>query len=76
MEKDFFSEENLRKMAEKSDTLTEGSLVLIEELKSLLLEAEAGEFDDFANEKYSMPKVALVEKLTEIIDKTKKGKYD
>lgn len=56
--------------------LEEGSKLLVEDLKVLLAEAEAGEFGDFTNEKYVAPKIALAEKLAELRDNVINGKYD
>lgn len=56
--------------------MEKGQLVLIEDLKALLAEAEAGEFGDFSNQKYPAPKVALRGKLLELSDNVVSGKYD
>lgn len=69
-------EETLKKWAEKKDTLTEGSLAFIEELEALLAEAKAGEFDDFANEKYPTPKMTLRNKLLSMANNVINGNYD
>lgn len=53
-----------------------GKQELINDLKELLKEAEAGEFGDFTNKKYPAPKMALVQKLQELSENTKNGKYD
>lgn len=53
-----------------------GTKILIEDLKELLVEAEAGEFGDFTNEKYAAPKMALAEKLNNLRENVIKGKYD
>lgn len=56
--------------------IEEGTKILIEDLKAIIREAEEGEFGDFTNNKYAAPKIALVEKLIEIQNNTKNGKYD
>lgn len=56
--------------------LEEGSKKIIEDLKELLAEAEAGEFGDFTNEKYAAPKMALAEKLHTLRENVINGKYD
>lgn len=57
-------------------TLEKRSVVLVEDLKILLDEAEAGEFGDFTNEKYPAPKVALAQKLYNLRENVIHGKYD
>lgn len=49
---------------------------LVNDLRSILHEAEQKQFHDFENDKYPMPKMSLVMKLQEIIDKAKNGEYD
>ena len=53
-----------------------GQQALINDLKELLAEAEAGEFGDFTNKKYPAPKMALAEKLHELRQNVINGKYD
>ncbi len=55
--------------------LEPGTLELIDDLKEVLAEAEAGEFGDFTNEKYDFPKLQLVKKLEKLIENVKEGKY-
>ncbi len=54
----------------------EGHEKLVADLENLLIEAKNNEFHDFQNTKYSTPKMALVDKMQEIINKVKLGKYD
>lgn len=54
----------------------EGHLNLLKDIKELLYEAESGEFHDFANEKYAMPKVELSNRLHQIRMNVIEGKYD
>lgn len=56
--------------------LEKGQQVLVTDLKEFLVEAEAGEFGDFSNKKYAAPKMALAEKLHELNQNVKSGKYD
>lgn len=56
--------------------LEKGTLYLIEDLEELLAEAKAGEFGDFTNTKYAAPKMVLVNKLIDLVENTKQGKYD
>lgn len=49
---------------------------LIKDLKWLLAEAESGAFGDFTNEKYPLPKRALVEALEVMKVNVINGKYD
>lgn len=53
-----------------------GQELLVQELKELLHEAEAGEFGDFTNSKYATPKIVLAEKLHNIRENVINGKYD
>lgn len=53
-----------------------GQLKLIADLRELLEEAEAGEFDDFSNVKYAAPKMALGSKLYEMRERVIRGIYD
>ena len=54
----------------------EGHLNLIRDIQALLYEAEAGEFHDFANEKYALPKVELSNKLHDMRMGVIEGRYD
>jgi len=56
--------------------LEKGQQVLIEDLKELLSEAEAGEYGDFTNSKYDAPKMALANKFEELRNNVIDGKYD
>jgi len=56
--------------------LEKGTIILINDLKELLEEAEAGEFGDFTNNKYPAPKMALAEKLYCLRQNVINGKYD
>lgn len=56
--------------------LEKGQKILVDDLKALLVEAEAGEFGDFTNQKYGAPKMALAEKLHELRQNVINGKYD
>lgn len=56
--------------------MEKGHTLLIDDLRSLLQEAEAGEFGDFTNVKYPAPKMALAEKLNELRNNVINGKYD
>ena len=49
---------------------------LIRDFKDLLAEAEAGEFGDFTNNKYAIPKMALAQKFHELRQKVINGVYD
>lgn len=54
-----------------------GHDALILDLEVLMQEAkEDFAFHDFKNEKYATPKVALVNRLTDLIENVKQGKYD
>jgi len=53
-----------------------GEKILVQDLKELLAEAEAGEFGDFTNNKYPAPKMALAEKFYELRQNVINGKYD
>lgn len=53
-----------------------GQKRLVEDLKALLAEAEAGEFGDFTNIKYATPKVVLATKLAELRECVINGRYD
>lgn len=54
----------------------QGHLNLLTDIKELLFEAESGEFHDFANQKYAMPKVELSNRLHQIRMNVVEGKYD
>lgn len=56
--------------------LEPGQEVLVNDLKELLEEAEAGEFGDMTNEKYDLPKVELRRKLLKMADNVIHGNYD
>ena len=49
---------------------------LINDLTNFLKEAQAGEFGDFTNEKYPVPKMALSENLLELRQNVIDGRYD
>ncbi len=53
-----------------------GHDALIADCRTLLAEAVALEFHDFANDKYPAPKVALVQILDKMSAWVKEGKYD
>lgn len=46
------------------------------DVKVLLSDVIDGNFHDFESEKYATPKMALVQRLEELIENTKQGKYD
>lgn len=54
----------------------QGQLELEKDMVSLVSDVWFYEFHDFKNSAYSLPKVALIERLQAIILKTKEGKYD
>lgn len=56
--------------------LEKGQQALVQDLKALLAEAEAGEFGDFSNEKYAAPKMELGQKLYDLRQNVINGKYD
>lgn len=58
------------------EKLEEGQKILLKDLRSLVLETEAGEFGDFTNNKYLSPKTALVEKLEALKQNVIEGRYD
>jgi len=73
--------EYLKKLADdiKKNTPTDtngGHNALMEDLSKLLREAYVYEFHDFKNEKYSTPKVELINKLNDLATNVKEGKYD
>lgn len=53
-----------------------GHRYLLEDIKSLLKDAENGEFGDFTNKKYAAPKLKLKEVLDEMSKSVVGGKYD
>jgi len=53
-----------------------GHVALMDDLTDIYQEATKYEFHDFKNEKYSAPKMALVQMLNGILAKLKDGKYD
>lgn len=55
---------------------TAAESTLVQDLKGLLAEAEAGEFGDFTNKKYPTPKMALAEKLHQLRENVINGRYD
>ncbi|MCX6724226.1 MAG: hypothetical protein NT155_03605 [Candidatus Staskawiczbacteria bacterium] len=56
--------------------LDKGSKILIQHLKDLLAEAEAGAFGDFTNSEYAAPKMMLAEKFNQLRLNVISGKYD
>ena len=56
--------------------LEKGQQVLINDLIELLSEVKAGEFGDFASQKYTMPKMAIITRFEEFVKNVKNGKYD
>jgi len=54
----------------------QGHESLILDIKILLKEAEDYEFDDFRNEKYAVPKIALGNRLEGLRQNVIDGKYD
>lgn len=56
--------------------MEDGHRALIDDLSSLLLEAQNFEFHDFKNVKYATPKVELERKLRLMAESVKEGKYD
>lgn len=56
--------------------MDEGTEKLVMDLENLYFEAKNKEFHDFENQIYPFPKLKLIEKLQEIIDGVKAGKYD
>lgn len=46
------------------------------DVKILLSDIIDGNFHDFKSDKYATPKMALVQRLEELIENTKQGKYD
>ncbi len=56
--------------------LEAGCKILVEDLKELLAEAEAGEFGDFTNNKYGAPKMELARQLSLLASNVVNGKYD
>ena len=66
-------EEETKEEEIKHDT---GHIELVNDLSNLSLEAQRYEFHDFKNENHAVPKIALVRRLEEIIEKTKNGDYD
>jgi hypothetical protein len=58
------------------DRIEPGQLVLIEDLKALLAEAERGAFGDFSNVEYPAPKMALRGKFLVLAENVIEGKYD
>lgn len=53
-----------------------GHDALMTDLVLILQDAKDFAFDDFRNTKYDAPKMALINRLQELIDSTKDGKYD
>ena len=49
---------------------------LCADLIKLSGEAVRYQFHDFKSDKYAMPKMELINKLTKIIEKVKEGEYD
>lgn len=54
----------------------DGHVKLMNDLDALVLDAAKGEFHDFANQKYAMPKVELSNRLHQIRMNVVEGKYD
>lgn len=50
--------------------------LLVSDIESLLDEVKNKEFHDFEHGRYSLPKVALMDKLMMLVDNVKDGKYD
>lgn len=46
------------------------------DVRDLLVEVIEDDYHDFKSKKYATPKMALVERLEELINNTKQGKYD
>ena len=68
----------MNNMPEKGESkmIDSGHENLILDLEALLKEAQDYQFHDFKNSSYATPKVALYNRLFEIADSVKKGKYD
>lgn len=73
-----FSEywEKYKEMAQGRPTQNEGHKSLMLDLQILLQEADDFAFDDFKNEKYAAPKVALANRLEDLRQNVINGKYD
>jgi len=56
--------------------MEKGQAILVADLKELLLDAEAGQFGDFTNDKYPAPKLELMAQLQTLRDNVMQGKYD
>lgn len=56
--------------------LKPGQALLEKDVTELLTEIRAGEFDDFDNMKYALPKVALRNKLIQLARNVEGGRYD
>jgi hypothetical protein len=70
--------ENMLKQIEENppEDKNGGHEALLKDLGTILGEALDYEYDDFRNKHYAMPKMALIQKLEELINNTKQGKYD
>lgn len=71
--------EDLPEVATSTPGIVKEDLAHIElqkDVASLLNDIRSYEFHDFKNSAYSLPKVALIERLQAIILKAKEGKYD
>lgn len=66
-------EESRAKIAAGTD---HGHKQLIDDLEHVLTDAKNCEFHDFLNEKYAMPKMALIQELEQISRNAKNGDYD
>lgn len=55
--------------------LDHGSRVLIDDLKSLIQEAQKGQFGDFTSD-YATPKMELANKLLKLRENVLNGRYD
>jgi hypothetical protein len=49
---------------------------LLHDLQELVKEADQYSFHDYKNKKYPVPKMALIKKLEEIMNRVKQGYYD
>jgi hypothetical protein len=65
-----------REMAKNEPEPEPGHKALLLDLQILLQDADGFAFDDFKNDKYAMPKATLVNRLQDLINNVKEGKYD
>lgn len=63
-------------MATTKNLEDDGHILLLADIKAVQMNAEEGEYHDFANEKFPAPKMALVEHLRAMMDKAMNGAYD